>query len=144
MRILACATSRRGCSSDSCSLLLTWALNNSVPPSDAPLTRFSNSAPVVLLFLSVSLFPAHRTAHLLSDEGQQPSAAPGCAHGIESLGVYQCTFVRFANLDVAIERIEGLRIAEIIDPLLILILAIRFGCPLQMMRKLVSFEYSFF
>lgn len=79
------------CSNSSCS---EFHVSASLYASyDAPLTRFSNSALAVPLFFS--LFPSFHTARLLSNEGQQPSVAPGCARGIEPFGVRECIFAQF-------------------------------------------------
>lgn len=46
------------------------------------------SALAFLLYFSFFLW--FHTARLLYNEGQQPSVAPGCTHGIESLDVHFC------------------------------------------------------
>lgn len=51
---------------------------------------FSNSASVVLLFFS--LFSSFHATRFLSNEGQQPSVAPGCTRGIEPFGAHMVQF----------------------------------------------------
>lgn len=88
-------TSSTACAATVLAPIFTWALTTVYAPYDAPLTRFSNSALAVPLFFS--LFLSFHIARLLSNEGQQPSVAPGCAHGIEPFSVRQCIFVQFRN-----------------------------------------------
>lgn len=88
----------------SCSDFHMSTLTTAYALHDAPLTRFSNSA----VSLSSSRFfpPPFHTARLLSDEGQQPSVAPGCARGIEPL---VCVGAPSCNLGIALQNTRFFR-----------------------------------
>lgn len=74
--------------------IFTWAYN-SIRSAWRSVNSVLELSAVPLFF---SLFPSFRTARLLSNEGQQPSVAPGCARGIEPFAA--CVNASSCNLGI--------------------------------------------